>query len=293
MSLGTAAAPTASSPANSAHLGDASPASARRRADVARDVADVLRQQILLGRYAGHTLPPEGVLAEEFRASRNSVREALDLLRCEGIVERTPGLGTTVRGRKFPHGLDLLLGLGETLDGHGSVSNLVRSAEWVTAPPAIARELRLDDHARLVRLERLRSVDGRVLSIDLTYLVPDIGEAVLAEDLASNDVFVLIERITGRPLSCAQIAIEAVNADARSAGLLGVPQGAALLLMERLAHLDNGRPVDLEYVRFRGDRMRMSGQLLRPADQATVSAPVPMPVPGAAGGAFPESGHGF
>jgi GntR family transcriptional regulator len=283
MSLDTAAAPTAPSSAHSSHLGDAAPSAGRRRADVARDVADVLRQQILLGNYAGHTLPPEGALASEFRASRNSVREALDLLRCEGIVERTPGLGTTVRGRKFPHGLDLLLGLGETLDGHGSVTNLVRSAEWVTAPPAIARELRLDDHARLLRLERLRSVDDRVLSLDLTYLVPDIGEAVLAEDLASNDVFVLIERITGRPLSNAQIAIEAVNADARSAALLGVPEGAALMLMERLAHLDDGRPVDLEYVRFRGDRMRMSGQLLRPADPAIA--------PGA--GAYPQSGNGF
>jgi GntR family transcriptional regulator len=285
MSLGTAAAPPASSAAsaNSPHLGDSPSAGARRRADVARDVADVLRQQILLGRYAGHTLPPEGVLASEFRTSRNSVREALDLLRCEGIVERTPGLGTTVRGRKFPHGLDLLLGLGETLDGHGAVTNLVRSAEWVTAPPAIARELRLDDHARLVRLERLRSVDGRVLSLDLTYLVPDIGEAVLAEDLASNDVFVLIERITGRPLSTAQIAIEAVNADPRSAALLGVPEGAALLLMERLAHLDDGRPVDLEYVRFRGDRMRMSGQLFRPTEPAAALG----------GDACPQSGSEF
>jgi GntR family transcriptional regulator len=65
--------------------------------------------------------------------------------------------------------------------------------------------------------------------------------------------------------------------------LLGVPEGAALMLMERLAHLDDGRPVDLEYVRFRGDRMRMSGQLLRPADPAIA--------PGA--GAYPQSGSGF
>jgi GntR family transcriptional regulator len=247
-------------------LCDPWPDGSRRRADVARGVADILRKQILQGRYAGRTLPPEGALAQEFRTSRNSVREALDLLRVEGIVERTPGLGTTVRGSKFPHDLDLLLGLGETLDGHGVVSNLVRSAEWVSAPPAIARELGLDDHARLVRLERLRSVDGRALSLDLTYLVPDIGEAVLTQDLASNDVFVLIEQLTGRQLGTARIAIEAVNADARSASLLGVSQGAALLLMERLTHLDDGRPVDLEYVRFRGDRMRMSGQLLRPTD---------------------------
>lgn len=265
LSLFVDADPSAPSASSASALGG------RRRADVARDIADVLRQQILLGRYTRGTLPPEGILAAEFGASRNSVREALDLLRGEGIVERTPGLGTTISCRKFPHGLDLLLGLGETLDGLGPVTNHVRSAEWVTAPPAIARELRLDSNARSVRLERLRSVDGRVLSLDLTYLVPDIGEAVLAEDLAANDVFVLIERITGHRLGTAQIAIEAVNADPHSASLLGVSEGAALLMMERLTHLDDGRPVDLEYIRFRGDRMRMSGQLLRPASEATTT----------------------
>jgi GntR family transcriptional regulator len=256
MTVHTVAAPT----------GSAVSAGPRRRADTARDIADILRQQILRGQYTSRTLPAETVLAEEFGASRNSVRSALDLLRDEGLVERTPGLGTVVCTRKFPHGLNLLLGLGETLGGHGPVTNQVRSAEWVTAPPAVARELRLADHTRLVRLERLRSVDGRVISLDLTYLVPDIGEAVLAEDLVGNDVFVLIERIAGSQLGSARIAIEAVNADARSAALLGVAEGSALLMMERLAHLADGRPVDLEYIRFRGDRTRMSGELLRPAD---------------------------
>jgi GntR family transcriptional regulator len=34
-------------------------------------------------------------------------------------------------------------------------------------------------------------------------------------------------------------------------------------MLERLTTLDDGRPVDLEYIRLRGDRITMRGNLLR------------------------------
>ncbi len=81
------------------------------RADRARQVADLLRGEIVQGRFGGGRLPREAVLAREFGASRNTVREALRLLRDEGLVERCPGVGTTISGEKYPHGLYRLLGL--------------------------------------------------------------------------------------------------------------------------------------------------------------------------------------
>ena len=98
----------------------------------------------------------------------------------------------------------------------------------------------------------------------MTYLAPDIGEAVLSSSpLESNDIFALIEHATGQRLGAASLAVEAVAADAHTAAILQVPDGAALLLLERLAHLDDGRPVDLEYIRMRGDRITLRGNLLR------------------------------
>lgn len=242
----------------------------RRRADRAREIADVLRRQIVHGGLREGTLPVENVvireiaLIREFSTTRNTVREALGLLRDEGLVDRVPGIGTFVVCEKYPHGLNTLLGLGETLVGHGRVSNEIRSAGSVAAPPAVARRLGLAKPTKVVYLERLRSLNGLVLSLDLTYLHPDVGEAVLARDLVASDVFVLIEELCGQRLGTAEISLEAVNADPHSAALLQVPEGAALLMVERLAHLEDGRPVDLEYIRFRGDRVRMNGLLSRP-----------------------------
>jgi GntR family transcriptional regulator len=57
--------------------------------------------------------------------------------------------------------------------------------------------------------------------------------------------------------------MEAITADAHSAATLLVPDGAALLLLERLTRLDDNRPVDLEYIRMRGDRVTMRSSLIR------------------------------
>ncbi|GGK33446.1 GntR family transcriptional regulator [Nocardia camponoti] len=232
------------------------------RADRARRIADIVRHQILAGSLTG-SLPTENELAAEHNASRNTVREALGLLRDEGLIDRAPKVGTRVAARKFDHGLDALLGLQETLREHGTVRNEVRAATFITAPPAVARRLDLDPGAQVVYIERLRYLAELPLSLDLTYLAPDVGAEVLAHDLATTDVFVLLEQVTGQSLGGAEIALEAVAADPHTATTLDVPTSAPLLMLERLTHLDDNRPVDLEYIRMRGDRITMRGSLTR------------------------------
>lgn len=257
----------------------------RSRADRARQIADVLRREVASGMYSRGTasrgtasrntagdglLPGEADLAREFAASRNAVRDALAILVAEGVVTRVQGTGTVVAGAKVQHGLRRLTGLAETLTEHGELVNEVRAAGVVTPPPAVAARLRSADGGRrgepprtVVYIERLRRLNGLPLSLDLTYLVPDIGEPLLAEDLAHNDIFALIERRAGQRLGNASITIEALSADPHTAAVLEAPPGAALLMVERLTRLASGRPVDLEYIRLRGDRLALHGEISR------------------------------
>jgi GntR family transcriptional regulator len=191
------------------------------------------------------------------------VREALDVLRAEGLVERVPGVGTVVAAPKYPHGLDHLLGLAEVMRGHGDVTNEVRTTGVITPPGPIAARLKVPAGSPVVYVERLRRLGGLPLSLDLTYLARDVGEPLLSEDLAHNDIFGLIERLSRQSLGLAELTIEAINADQHSAAVLEAPPGTALLMVERLTHLADGRPVDLEYIRFRGDRLAMRGFLAR------------------------------
>lgn len=235
----------------------------RLRADRARQLADLLRHLVLTGGFPAGVLPHEDVLAVDYQMSRNTVRHALDLLRAEQLVERLPGVGTVVVAEKYSHGLDRLMGLAETLREHGRVTNEVRTMGPVAAPAPVAERLRLPTGTDVLYIERLRKLNGLPLSLDLTYLPLDIGSELIGADLENTDVFRLLEQITGQPLGHAEITLEAVNADAHSATVLQAPRGTAVLMLERLTHLCDGRPVDLEFIRFRGDRIAMSGLLRR------------------------------
>lgn len=238
------------------------PTPLRRRADRARQVADVLRHQVRDGVYSDG-LPGEAELVAEFSVSRNTVREALAILKAEGLIDRGPRVGTHVAQRKYDHGLHALVGLKETFKDFGEVRNEVRAATQLPAPAAVARRLQLGPGEPVVFIERLRYLGDLPLSLDLTYLAPDIGAAVLEHSLEINDVFALIEQVTAQRLGTADIALEAVSADPHTAATLDIPAGGAILMLERLTTLDDGRPVDLEYIRLRGDRITMRGNLLR------------------------------
>lgn len=242
----------------------------RTRADRARQVADVLRRQVLAGHFPS-ALPSETDLVAEFGTSRNTVREALALLRAEGLVERCPGVGTTVvsDAHKHSHGLERLQGLGEVFDGRGTIRNEVRALTVLRPPAAVRDRLELAPDDEVVLLERLRRLDGVPLSLDLTYLAPDLGQQLLGRDLAGTDVFALLEEVAGQPLGHADLVVEAVAADPHSAAVLELPRHAPLLMVERLTHLADGRPVDLEFIRFRGDRLTLRGSTRRtpPTDQ--------------------------
>ncbi|MGH3365974.1 MAG: GntR family transcriptional regulator, partial [Nocardioidaceae bacterium] len=146
--------------------------------------------------------------------------------------------------------------------------NEVRVSGLVPAPGSVARRLDLAAGEPVMYIERRRFADDLPLSLDLTYLVRDLGERLLGHDLTTNDVFVLLERLAGTPLGDAEMTLEAVSADAHSAAILGLPAGAPLMMLERLTRLQGGRPVDLEFIRMRGDRVTMRGTARRtPMDE--------------------------
>ena len=221
--------------------------------------------------YGTRPLPSEADLATDFRVSRNIVRDVLGLLRTEGLVDRIPGAGTFVVSGKAVHGLDRLRGLAESFDtGCDRVTNQVLLADTVLATPTVAERLMLEPGTEVVALERVRLLDGQPLSLDASYLPADIGRPLLQMDLARRDVFGLLEGELGLSLGAATLSIEAIAADRTVADLLRVANGFPLLFFERLTYTDAGRPIDLEFVRFRGDRMSLAGWLHRTPDPLAI-----------------------
>ena len=69
-----------------------------KRSRIYEHIVDQIHALIREGRWApGDQIPPERELAERFRVSRTSVREALRALEMQGIIDSRQGGGTFVR----------------------------------------------------------------------------------------------------------------------------------------------------------------------------------------------------
>ena len=72
-------------------------------------VIDTLFARIKAGSYPVDTrLPSERTLASELGVSRNTVREALDVLEAQNIIQRRAGSGSFVKFRSGPKPLSLI-----------------------------------------------------------------------------------------------------------------------------------------------------------------------------------------
>ena len=206
-------------------------------------IRDSLMDRILsLDLKRGDKLPSENDLVRQFGVSRVTVRQALEALRTEGIVESHHGKGWFLRRLRAVQNLGRLQGFGEMLAPMGvRVSSTVLDLSECAAPEAVADALGLPKDTSAVRIARLRIAGGRVMSYDLSYFPADIGRRLIQEDLARQDIFVLLERALGISLGFADVTIEVAPADDDPAGRLNIPPGTLIFKLTRLTHDRRGR----------------------------------------------------
>lgn len=218
-------------------------------------IKGALREIILSGQAVPDTLlPSEAALCEQFGASRITVRQALADLQNEGLIFRRHGKGTFVSAPKAFQNVTALQGFAEAMSAQGhSIHNRVLRLETVPAPMDVAQALQLAPGTPVTELHRVRLLDRAAVSLEVTWLPEALGRVVARADLATRDVFLVLEQDAGVPLGHATLAIDAALADHATATTLDVGAGAPILRVERLTHDAHGKPIDFERLYFRGD----------------------------------------
>ncbi|MBV8937390.1 MAG: GntR family transcriptional regulator [Alphaproteobacteria bacterium] len=211
-------------------------------------------------------MPPEDGLVERFKVSRTTVRKAIQNLVERGLVEVRRGKGTFVTQPKITQELTELTGFVEDMQalGRRPTARLL-DKRIVAANEAVAHHLALTPGMLVVRLRRVRLVDGVAMSFDETYLPRELGEKVAENDLRAEPVFALLENKYDTPLIEAEYKLEAAAADAVAAHTLQVPVGSPIFLIERTSYTTGNRPVDYERLHYRGDLIRFVTRLARRA----------------------------
>jgi GntR family transcriptional regulator len=222
-----------------------------------RQVYLLLRDRLLGGSLQpGDQLPPEPLLCEQFGVSRITLRRAVSDLEQEGLLERVQGRGTFAR---TPGRLQTWRSEGYVEDLQQlSADTTVRVLELtdVPAPERVAARLQLASGAPVQRSVRLRLRQGQPLVLLTTWLPQALGQTISKADLTRQALFELLAQ---RGVRFGRILQEvgASLADPMQAHRLEVAVGSALVVVDRVVHDTEGRPVEYVEIVLASERSRM------------------------------------
>jgi GntR family transcriptional regulator len=236
----------------------------------ARRIYLLLKDKIASGELAdGERLPGEFALAEAHSVSRVTIRQALDLLAGEDLVQKRSGSGTYVQrpvskvrtvladvANVFAH----LIEMGRSTDVR------LLSFDYVTPTEQIREQLGLDADERSQRSTRVRLVDGSPFSYLIAHVPERIGRNFSRDDLASRPLLELIER-SGLKSASARQEISAVLSSPDVAGALDIGVGMPLVALRRVVYDEAGRPMEHLQALYRPDRYTLQMNLVREGDE--------------------------
>ena len=213
----------------------------------------------------GAQLPPESALMEQFGVSRITVRQALAHLQTDGLVFKVPGKGTFVSELNATQEINHLEGFAEAMERQGrGTTNRVLSHTVTRCNDVVAAKLGIEPGSYVTEIRRVRYLDSRPVSLDITYLSVEIGEALReSAALVTRDLFSILEDDMKIRLRYADLDIAAISPDAAMREILEMRDDSPLLKIERLTHNAQNEPVDFEYLFVRTDYLHYTLRLER------------------------------
>lgn len=216
-------------------------------------LAQVLRDRVLRGDWPpGSAMPAEQWLAADHGVALGTIRQALQLLVAQGLIERIHGRGTFVRAglsgatmlRFFRFGAAAGAGLGPP-------ASAILARNRVAAPLEIARHFEAGQEGDMLQLLRLRSLAGTPCLLEQIWLpLPAFSALVDGPTEAWGDL--LYPAYASRCGVSVHRAVDEIGfaaLGAEHAALLGLAAGHPAAVVSRRAFDIAGRCVEFRITR--------------------------------------------
>lgn len=225
-------------------------------------IADALRSQIRTGELSvGSRLPAETAIAGAHATSVPTVRQAMRVLRAEGLIESRHGVGTFVREtQRFERRSRHRYGAARARAGlmNNTFRHDVTSAGPEPAPERIADAMGISAGTELiVRRRDLYDEKNELQELGASYLPADIAAGTyLAEPkVVPKALFRCVEEITGRRYASALDRWIARPAAVEEAEAFGLPLGAYVVHIVHTASDENGDVLEVSESIWPADRL--------------------------------------
>lgn len=201
----------------------------------------------------GDRIPSERELSLKFGVSRMTLRQAIQTLVEEGILERHVGSGTFVSRQKVQEKMSGVTSFTELTKAQGKVPSS-RTVSYLITTPSLSEseKLQLKEGQKVLRMERIRFADEVPICFEVATLPYDLIKDYEREQITSSLYHTLEENglMTGR----AQQTVTATCASERIADYLDIKRGSAILRLRQVTWLKNEQPFEYVRTQYVGDR---------------------------------------
>jgi GntR family transcriptional regulator len=244
-------------------------------------VADEIRREIHSGVYRpGDRMPAETALVERFRLSLPTIREALRVLRAEGLIESRHGIGTFVKvdsrlQRRSRHRYGRARKDQQLLTSH--LRHEIVFAGRQPAPDYIAEVMNIAPGTEVVvrrRILRDKQTD-RVEELGASYLPTAIAAGTFLEqrDVVPKALFLCVEELSGQRYAYARDRWTSRSATPDEALLLDLQPGSQLLHVLHAAEAEDGSVLEVSESIWPADRIAIIDEYPISQDAEDLTAP--------------------
>lgn len=225
-----------------------------------RDLASALRRRIRDGAFAlGDKIPTEAELCQSQGVSRNTVRQAVEQLVSEGVLDRQQGRGTFVRALPRPDP-----GLAGAAPKEAAAFRLVDHG-WRSASTELANMFALAPDGEVFAMTRLRLEDGRPSAIKRYFAPADLlRDAPPTPEEIDGVMFDAMLLRRGARMMRMNLVVRPLILGPADAALLETAAAGLSLLTQRVGFNEHGRAVRLSETVLAPDRARLFWSVRRP-----------------------------
>lgn len=211
----------------------------------------------------GAALPAERELAQRYKVSRITLRQAVSELMLEGKLLRRHGSRTVVAPPKVLQPLSLRSYTEGMREQGIEPCRITVTAEQMQPDSELARQLHVDPDGEVVHLERVLLADGERVGLESTYLPLDRFPGLLEDFDPNRSLYGYLHEELGVVFDEAEERIETVLATPREALLIGTNSSVPMVLLHRVSWSPDGAPIERVRSLFRGDRFSFVTRLHR------------------------------
>jgi GntR family transcriptional regulator len=219
-----------------------------------------LRRRLELRAFDSY-FPGELALVQEYQVSRATVRQALRVLREEGVLVAARGRAPRLAGAVgIAQRIGSVYSLFESVQARGVQQRSVVCALDIRRDGLVAIRLGLEESTPLVYLERLRLAGPEPLALDRVWMPERIAAPLLEVDFTHTALYTEYAGLCGVVVTTGEEHIRAVVPTSMEQLLLGITADVALFAIERVG-CAHGLPVEWRHTLVRGDRFTLTADI--------------------------------